>query len=62
MADLPKWLKEFKENLVDTEMPASAHGSQELDLEHPTKSGNDIKEAQCLYSLPKRPKLRRLEN
>ena len=37
LADLPEWLEEFKENLVDTELPASAHSTQESDLEHPTK-------------------------
>ena len=41
-------------------MSAPAHSSQESDLEHPTKVGNEIKEALYLYSLPKRPKLRRL--
>ena len=33
LADLP----EFKENLLDTELPAFAHISQESDLERPTK-------------------------
>ena len=37
LADLPEWLEEFKENLVDTELLASAHSSQESDPEHPTK-------------------------
>ena len=37
LADLPVWLEEFKENLVNTELPVSAHSSQESDLEHPTK-------------------------
>ena len=35
LADLPEWLEEFKGNLVDTELPASARSSQESGLEHP---------------------------
>ena len=35
LADLPKWLEEFKEYLVDTQLSASAHSSQESDPEHP---------------------------
>ena len=38
LTDLPEWLKEFKENLVDRELPASAHISQESDLKHPRNS------------------------
>ena len=37
MADLPEWLQEFKENLIDTEFPASAHSSPDSDSERPTK-------------------------
>ena len=37
LADLPEWLEEFTDNLGDTELPASAHSSQESDLEHPMK-------------------------
>ena len=37
LADPPEWLEELKENLVDPELPASAHSSQQSDLEHPTK-------------------------
>ena len=37
VADLPEWLEKFEENLVDTELPASAHSSRESDLEHPTE-------------------------
>ena len=36
LAYLPEWSEEFKENLLDTELPASAHSSRESDLEHPT--------------------------
>ena len=35
LADLPERLEEFKENQVDTELPASAHSCPESDLEHP---------------------------
>ena len=31
---LPEWVKEFKENLMDRELSASAHCPQESDLEH----------------------------
>ena len=34
LTDLPEWLKEFKENLMDRELSASAHSPQESDLEH----------------------------
>ena len=37
LADLPDWLEEFKENLVDIELPASAHSSHGSDPEYPTK-------------------------
>ena len=43
LADLPEWLEEFKENLVDTELPASAHSTQESDLEHPTKVATKLR-------------------
>ena len=37
LADLPEWFEEFKDNLIDTELLASAHSFQESDLEHPSK-------------------------
>ena len=37
LADLPEWLEELDENMVDTELLASAHSSQDSDLDHPTK-------------------------
>ena len=37
VSDLPEWLQNFKENLKDTELRASAHSSPESDLEYPTK-------------------------
>ena len=48
LADLPEWLEEFRENLVHTELPASAHSSRTS-----YESCNEIKDAQFLYSLPK---------
>ena len=36
LADLPDWLKDFKENLKETELHASAHSSPESDREYPT--------------------------
>ena len=43
LADLLEWLEEFKENLVDTDLPASAHSSQESDLERPTKVATKLR-------------------
>ena len=37
LADPPEWLEQFKENLVDTELPASARSSQESGPEHLAK-------------------------
>ena len=42
LADHLEWLKEFKENLMDIELVASAHSSQETDLEHPVEVENFI--------------------
>ena len=58
MRDLPEWLEEFADNLEDTEAPVPAHVSQDSDSERLTIVVSKIKEAQFLYSLPKRPKLR----
>ena len=37
LRDLVEWLEEFTENLEDIEVPATAHISQDSDLERPTK-------------------------
>ena len=37
LRDLPDWLEEFTDNLQTTELPASAHGSQNSDSERPPK-------------------------
>ena len=34
LADLPFWLEDLTDNLVDTELPAPAHSSRESDLEY----------------------------
>ena len=36
-ADLPFWLGDFVDNLVDVELSAPAHSSRESDLEHPVE-------------------------
>ena len=58
LRDLPEWLEEFTDNLEDTELHAPAHISQDSACESGIKM--NIKEAQYLHSLPKRPKLRSL--
>ena len=58
LADLPEWLEEFKENLVDTELLASAHSSQESDPEHPTKVATKSWKHNICTHFPKDPKLR----
>ena len=37
LRELPEWLEEFADNLEDTEMPVSAHISQDSDSEHSTR-------------------------
>ena len=37
LADLPFWLEDFKDDLVDAELPAPAHSSRETDLGHPVE-------------------------
>ena len=58
LRDLPEWLEEIRDNLDDAEVPASAYISHTLRSGTSYESG--IKEAQYLYSLLKRPKLRYL--
>ena len=61
-SDIPEWLQEFRENLVDDRVPerrdSHASSSHEISLE-PRRSV-DLGKTQCLYSLPERPKLRDL--
>ena len=37
MRDLPEWLEDFTDNLMDTELLAPAHSSRESDVEHPVE-------------------------
>ena len=53
MADLPEWLEEFKENLMDTELPASAHSSQESDSEHSLKVATNSRKHSIFTHSPK---------
>ena len=61
LRNLPEWLEEFTDNLEDSEILVPAHISQDSDTERPTKVVIKIKEAQYLYPLLKRPKLRRMQ-
>ena len=53
-SDIPEWLQEFRENLVDDRVPerrdSHASSSHGLSLE-PTRSA-DLGKTQCLYSFP----------
>ena len=53
LRDLPEWLEELKENLVDTDLPASAHVSQESDLEHPAKGATKSRKHSIYTHFPK---------
>ena len=54
LADLPEWLEEFKENLVDTDLPASAHhSSRESDPEPPTKVATKSRKHSIYTHFPK---------
>ena len=62
-SDIPEWLQEFRENLVEDRVPerrdSHASSSHEPSLE-PTPTRSVDLGKQCLYSLPERPKLRDL--
>ena len=53
VADLLERLEEFKENLVDTELSASAHSSHDSDLEHPTKVATKSRKQRIFTHFPK---------
>ena len=57
LRDLPEWLEEFTDNLEHRDACARAHYSG-LRFGTSYESGIKIQEAQYLYSLPERPKLR----
>ena len=60
LRDLPEWLEEFTDNLEDTEVHALRAHFSGLRFGTSCESGIKITEAQYLYSLHKRPKLRSL--
>ena len=72
MQDLPDWLQEFRENLVDESSPLeplenpapkdqdTSSSSHELPYGVASKSGTGLGQAQYPHSLPERPKLRYL--
>ena len=55
-SEIPEWLQEFRDNLVDDEIPSQggshASSSHEVSLEPTTKRREDLGQAQCLYSFP----------
>ena len=54
-SEIPEWLQEFRENLVDDEIPlqggSHANSSHEISSESTTKRREDLG-IQCLYSFP----------
>ena len=63
LADLPSWLEDFIDNLVNTEMFAPAHSSRESDLEHPEEVVTNSRKHSIYTHFPKvrnrEPKLQR---
>ena len=62
-SEIPQWLQEFRENLVDDRVPESrdshASSSHEASLEPTTKRREDLGEAQCSYSFPQKTEIAR---
>ena len=70
--ELPDWLQEFRETLVDESVPTESRGnpshehrdtsssSHELQMEPRAKMETGLGYAQHLFSLPERPKMRHL--
>ena len=52
LADL-YWLEDFKDNLVDAELPAPAHDSRESDLEHPAEAVTNSEKHSIYTHFPK---------
>ena len=54
--EIPEWLQEFRENLVDDEIPLQggyhASSSHEASLEPTTKRREDLGKHKCSYSFP----------
>ena len=63
-SEIPEWLQEFRENLVDDEIPlqgdSHASSSHEVSLEPTTKRCEDLGKHNVHTHFPKRPKLRDL--
>ena len=63
-SEIPEWLQEFRENLVDDEIPlqggSHASFSHEGSLEPTTKRREDLGKHNVHTHFPKRPKLRDL--
>ena len=53
LADLPDWIKDFKENLKETELHASARSSPESDLEYPTTVAKKSRKHSIFTHFPK---------
>ena len=55
-SEIPEWLQEFREILVDDEIPlqggSPASSSHEVSLEPTTKRREDMGSTQCSYSFP----------
>ena len=55
-SEIPEWLQEFRENLVDDEIPlqggSHANSSHEVSLEPTTKRREDLGKHSVLYSFP----------
>ena len=63
-SEIPEWLQEFRENLVDDEIPlqggSHASSSHEASLEPTTKRREDLGKHNVYTHFPSRPKLRDL--
>ena len=63
-SEIPEWLQEFRENLVDDEIPlqggSHASSSHEVSLEPIFKRREDLGKHSCLHSFLQRPKLQDL--
>ena len=64
-SEIPEWLQEFRENLVDDEIPlqggSHASSSHEVSLEPIPKRSEDLGKHNVYTHIPKRPKLRNLQ-
>ena len=64
ISEIPEWLQEIREILVDDEVPergnSHASSSHEVSLEPTSKRREDLGKHSVEYSFPSRPKLRNL--